>query len=82
MRNALGVILLLVAGSVQAAPLTWTLNDAEFEDGSSLTGSFVFDAATNIYSDVNIVTNWWDYGASGLVSNSSSTACSTRPSMM
>jgi hypothetical protein len=69
MRHALVVVLLLVAGSAQATPVTWTLNDAAFGDGSSLTGSFVYDAATNTYSGVNIVSSWWDYGASGVVNS-------------
>ena len=48
---------LSVAGAsspVQAAILTWQLNDVVFEDGGTATGSFGFDADTNDYSDINI----------------------------
>ena len=43
MRHALAVILLLAVGSAQAVPVTWTLQDVVFDDGATLTGSFVFD---------------------------------------
>jgi hypothetical protein len=39
-----------------AAPVTWALSVA-FTDGSTATGSFVFDANTVSYSSINIVTN-------------------------
>jgi hypothetical protein len=53
MRHALGVILLLLAGTAQAIPVTWTL-DAVFEDGGTATGTFVYDAATNGYTGINL----------------------------
>ena len=56
MRFALGVILLFVVGSAQAALVTWTLNDVIF-DGGSATGSFDYDANTDTYSNVNITTS-------------------------
>jgi hypothetical protein len=56
MRHVLGVILLLVVGSANATPLVWTLNDVAFDFGSSATGSFTYDAATGIYSDISIQT--------------------------
>ena len=45
-----------LALSAQAAPVLWTLNGVSFDDGSTASGSFVYDAATNLYSNVNIVT--------------------------
>jgi hypothetical protein len=55
MRHALGVILVLVVGSAQAEPLTWTLNSVTTSDGASWTGTFHYDAVTNTYSAINIV---------------------------
>ena len=55
MRTVLGVILLFVVGSAQAAVVTWTLNDVVFEDLGTATGSFDYDADTNVYSDVAIL---------------------------
>jgi hypothetical protein len=37
-----------------AAPVTWTFNDVTLDIGGTVTGTFVFDAATNLYSDVSI----------------------------
>ena len=39
--------LTLSAFSVQATPLTWTLNGVTFSDGATVSGSFVWDAASN-----------------------------------
>jgi hypothetical protein len=56
MRCALGVILLMVVGAANAVPVTWTFNDFEFDDGGVATGSFVYDADTNTYSDISVTT--------------------------
>lgn len=62
-------ILLAFACSVQAAPVTWHLNgvvleqqqpDSTFEL-TSLTGSFDYDADTNMYSDVFIQSEYGYY---------------------
>jgi hypothetical protein len=55
-RQSLTLILLLAAGSAQAAPVTWTIDSLLFDDGGTGTGTFVYDANTNIYSDISIVT--------------------------
>jgi hypothetical protein len=50
-----------------AVPLTWTLNDIVFEDGGTATGSFVYDADANSYSNIDITTQGGDdsfYGGS------------------
>lgn len=39
-----------------AIPLTWTFSGVTLSDGASLTGSFVFDADTGIFSDINVNT--------------------------
>jgi hypothetical protein len=46
-----------LAGSASAAPVTWTLNGVTFQDGATASGSFVYDATTNTYSNVNITTS-------------------------
>jgi len=38
-----------------AGPLTWTLTGATFSDGATATGSFVFDADTDTFSNIDIV---------------------------
>jgi len=54
MRSVVAVIILFVTGSVQAAPITWTLNNVVFDDGATVTGSFVYDQDTNLYSEMSI----------------------------
>jgi hypothetical protein len=60
MRTALfvGVSVLTLCSigcaSALAAPITWTLVDVTSTDGGSFTGSFVFDADTDVYSSVLI----------------------------
>jgi len=45
--------------SVTAIPLTWNVN-ATFNDSSTLTGSYVYDADTSIYSSWNLTTTAGD----------------------
>ena len=56
MRSIVLILSLLTAGVVQAAPVEWTLQNAQFEDGGAAYGSFTFDADTNEYSNINIYT--------------------------
>jgi len=52
-------ILLILFGFVPVASadgVTWTLHDMLFNDGATASGSFVYDAATNTLSSVNITT--------------------------
>lgn len=51
-----GVLILCPASKALAIPLTWTLGGATFDDSSSFTGSFVFDADTVTFSAVSITT--------------------------
>jgi len=39
-----------------AAPVLWTLSGVTFATGGTASGSFVYDAATNTYSAINITT--------------------------
>jgi Domain of unknown function DUF11 len=53
-----GTIRSFSAGSVSAAsssaPLKWFLSGVKFTDGSSASGSFVFDGGTSTFSNINI----------------------------
>lgn len=44
-RISLATVLLVAAGSAQAMSVTWSFQDAILNDGTSLTGSFKFDAS-------------------------------------
>jgi hypothetical protein len=48
------IAILSFANSASAVPLTWTLMSAVFNDGGSATGSFIFNADTNVYSNFGI----------------------------
>ncbi|MGI9308973.1 MAG: hypothetical protein ACR2P6_06910 [Gammaproteobacteria bacterium] len=48
------------ASSAQAIPVEWTLNTVQFDDGGTATGSFVYDADTDTYTDFSIQTFWVD----------------------
>jgi hypothetical protein len=47
-------ISVLNPGAAHATILTWTLQDAVFQDGTAATGSFTFDFATNSITDFDI----------------------------
>ena len=51
-----GVLMLWPVSQAHAIPIAWTLGGATFDDSTSFTGSFVFDADTLMYSSVNIMT--------------------------
>jgi len=44
------------AFAAHAVPVTWFLQDVAFNDGGVATGSFVFDADTATFSDINVTT--------------------------
>jgi hypothetical protein len=54
--RSLFTLLFLFSGVAYAAPVTWTLQNVAFVDGGSAAGSFVYDAANDIFSDVDITT--------------------------
>lgn len=59
LRGAVLAIALCLVGATtaMAAPVTWSLYGVTFEDGGVATGTFVYDADTNTFSAVNIVTS-------------------------
>jgi hypothetical protein len=50
------VAALLALGGAHAAPVTWTLTGATFDDTTDATGSFVYDATTNAVSNWHVFT--------------------------
>ncbi|MEQ8934244.1 MAG: VPLPA-CTERM sorting domain-containing protein [Amphiplicatus sp.] len=57
--TALLIVVLAAIGltvPANAAPVTWTLVNAVFEDGGTASGTFTYDADTNVYSAIDIVT--------------------------
>lgn len=59
---AVGCTLVLAAGVVlpntaMAVPIQWSLQGVNFNDGTTASGSFFYDADTQIYSDVDITTS-------------------------
>jgi hypothetical protein len=46
----------LACASASASPITWTLQNFNFTDGGTASGSFVFDANLGQYSQINVVT--------------------------
>ena len=67
-RMAMGVTVAAAMTLAQATPMTWTLNNVKFNDGSTANGSFVFDASTGTYMDVLITTGAASYETGELVS--------------
>ena len=48
------IVFLVGAFPVFSGPLTWTVNGV-FRDGGTLTGSYVFDPATQLFSSISVV---------------------------
>lgn len=59
MKKLIALMLLLGCGSASAIPVTWTLDSVSFSNGDAVSGSFVYDANTNTYSDISIVSNFY-----------------------
>lgn len=70
-----------IGTTANAVPVQWTLSGVVTGLGNSITGSFVFDADTNLYSKVSLVTSggtWvpsttWTYVVTNTISPSNST---------
>ena len=60
------VCLLFIASPAGAIPITWNLSGVFFGNGSAATGSFVFDADVNVYSDMFITTDRASYETADL----------------
>ena len=47
----------LASGSAVGTPMLWNLSNVVFNDGGMASGSFMYDADTNVYSGVSITTS-------------------------
>lgn len=54
MRYVIGLFFLLSVGAANAAPITWTINNASLGEYGPVVGQFDFDADTLLYSNVSI----------------------------
>ena len=54
MKRVLLMLLVFGAAVAKADPVTWYLVDANFSGGGSASGSFDYDADTNVYSSVAV----------------------------
>ena len=48
---------MILAGSVHATPILWTLDSVSFTDCGVATGSFVYDSDTDLYGSISITTS-------------------------
>ena len=57
-RVLASLFLLFFFGSttVFAIPMTWTLQDVTFDDGGTASGSYQYDADTDLYSNIDVTT--------------------------
>lgn len=55
-RIVMAALASLVCAGTQASPVTWQVS-ATFSDGGSLIGSFIFDATSGTYSDIEMSTS-------------------------
>ena len=56
MKKTSIVMLFLFSVAANASPVVWTVEGVLFDDGGTATGSFTYDADTEIFSDVSITT--------------------------
>jgi hypothetical protein len=70
------IALVLMASTVgAAAPVLWTFSGVTFSDGGTATGSFIYNADTNTYSSVHVITSGGtNPGATYITATSGATA--------
>jgi hypothetical protein len=50
----LALLLCAASSTIFAVPVQWTFSGITFNDGGTASGTFVYDAATNTYSGINV----------------------------
>ncbi|WP_438865009.1 PEP-CTERM sorting domain-containing protein [Neptunicella sp.] len=57
-RNLFSLVILLsvISPLTIATPIIWYLQEANFNSGGSASGSFMYDADLNLYSNINLIT--------------------------
>ncbi|AFY72106.1 hypothetical protein Pse7367_3885 (plasmid) [Thalassoporum mexicanum PCC 7367] len=66
LKGALFAATIAVAGSINSSPaeaLTWRFDNVEYVIGGTITGSFDYDADTNTYSNIDIISTAGSSGA-------------------
>lgn len=61
--TALAFSFLAISTYANAAPIQWTLQGTTFDDGGTASGSFVYDADSDTYSNVQLKTTAGSVGA-------------------
>jgi hypothetical protein len=56
MRSIFLIFALLVSLAANAAPVLWAVDSLLFDDGGTGSGTFTYDADTNTYANIDIVT--------------------------
>ena len=67
MRLIFSTLVFFATITVHAAPVTWTINNAVMSTGGVVTGSFDYDAVTDVMSNINIVST--TYGESFVINS-------------
>ena len=69
MRSLISIFALLVSMTTNAAPVIWTIDSLLFDDGGTGSGTFSYDASTNTYSNIDIITTAGiDFGGAAYLS--------------
>lgn len=55
-RVILSIVAVFFSAVVTAMPVAWTIDSLIFDDGGTGSGTFTYDASTNTYSNIDIVT--------------------------
>jgi hypothetical protein len=55
-KSLFALLLIAVSGPAQATPILWTLGGVAMADGATAFGSFVYDANTNFFSQIDVTT--------------------------
>lgn len=54
---------LAFSATANAVPIQWTVSETTFDDGGTLSGSFVYDADSDVYSNIRLKTTTGSKGA-------------------
>ncbi|HSY26343.1 MAG TPA: hypothetical protein VK832_02485, partial [Burkholderiaceae bacterium] len=57
MRLSVGILLLCGATMALAGPTDWRLSGVTFDDGTTMSGSFVYDASTDTLDSYSLSVN-------------------------
>lgn len=55
-KSLFALSLIAIGGLAHASPILWTLSGVTMVDGATAAGSFVYDADSNVFSQINVTT--------------------------